>query len=540
MGLAVLAAAIVSIVGVIVVGVLMFQVMLKPMLKAPPAAMILLTIAISLLIENLSLLKWGGYGLASRRSRGRRSLWLGEVAIPPQTLWVVGITAAVLLALYLLNNSTLVGKQMTATATRPAAASLCGIYTTLHDHARLRHQRRHRRDRRRERRLHDPDAFTTGGLFGLNGFVAAMLGGWGSSTGAVVGGFTLGILESLFTGIVPAGYKDALAFVMLIVVLYFRPGGLLGTPSARVRHDGDDVDAPPPDQPPRSWRRQPSFIFEARRRRRAAVWPLIYPSTYTMSIMTTAGLFAIMVIAVILILGQAGQLSFGHSAFYGIGAYTAAILAMKYHCAHAAACSSGALAAGVVALVIGRPVLKLALLLPGPGHHRPGPDLPRPGDPAAHDHRRRPTASAPIPTSSIFGFEFDTNMRQYYLVWVVAHLILLFTDRALKYRIGRALRGSRTSEIASSTLGVRTANWKLVAFVISAVYLRPGRRSVRLRHVAIMPGSFAFTAAVLPIVMMLIGGGSIWGGVVGAILLTGSSTASPSCSSTAASSTRSS
>jgi branched-chain amino acid transport system permease protein len=61
--------------------------------------------------------------------------------------------------------------------------------------------------------------------------VAAILGGWGSSTGAVVGGFTLGILESLFTGIVPAGYKDALAFVLLIVVVYFRPAGLLGTPS---------------------------------------------------------------------------------------------------------------------------------------------------------------------------------------------------------------------------------------------------------------------------------------------------------------------
>jgi len=222
--------AVVSIVGVIVIGVLMFQVILKPMMKAPPAAMILLTIAISVLIENLALLKWGGYGLGLPPFTGDKSLWLGGVAIPPQTLWVLGITIAVLAALYLLNNHTLVGKQMTATATRPAAASLCGISTTLMiviafaisagigaiggvSFGSL-----------------VPIAFTTGGLIGLNGFVAAILGGWGSSSGAVVGGFTLGILEALFTGIVPAGYKDALAFVLLIVVVYFRPSGLLGTP----------------------------------------------------------------------------------------------------------------------------------------------------------------------------------------------------------------------------------------------------------------------------------------------------------------------
>jgi branched-chain amino acid transport system permease protein len=224
-------AAIVSIVGVIVVGVLMFQVVLKPMLKAPPAAMILLTIAISLLIENLALLKWGGYGLAIPPFTGETSLWLGEVAIPPQTLWVVGITAAVLLALYLLNNKTLIGKQMTATATRPAAASLCGISTTLMIILAFAISAGIGAIGGVSMGSMIPIAFTTGGLIGLNGFVAAILGGWGSSTGAVVGGFTLGILESLFTGIVPAGYKDALAFVLLIVVVYFRPAGLLGTPS---------------------------------------------------------------------------------------------------------------------------------------------------------------------------------------------------------------------------------------------------------------------------------------------------------------------
>ena len=223
--------AIASILGVVVLGVLIFQVILKPMLKAPPAAMILLTIAISLLIENLALLKWGGYGLAIPPFTGETSLWLRGVAIPPQTLWVVGITAAVLLALYLLNNKTLLGKQMTATATRPAAASLCGISTTFMIIVAFAISAGIGAIGGVSFGSVVPIAFTTGGLIGLNGFVAAILGGWGSSSGAVVGGFTLGILESLFTGIVPAGYKDALAFVLLIIVVYFRPAGLLGTPS---------------------------------------------------------------------------------------------------------------------------------------------------------------------------------------------------------------------------------------------------------------------------------------------------------------------
>ncbi len=61
--------------------------------------------------------------------------------------------------------------------------------------------------------------------------MAAILGGWGSSSGAVVGGLALGIIQSLATGFLPAGYQDAVAYVVLILILYFRPSGILGQPS---------------------------------------------------------------------------------------------------------------------------------------------------------------------------------------------------------------------------------------------------------------------------------------------------------------------
>ena len=128
---------------------------------------------------------------------------------------------------------------------------------------------------------------------------------------------------------------------------------------------------------------------------------------------------------------------------------------------------------------------------------------------------------APVPPLDLFGFKIDTYFRQYYLVWIVALLILLFTERALGMRVGRALRAIATSEIAAETLGVRTANWKLIAFVASAVFCAVAGALYAFVLAAITPSAFAFSAAILPIIMMLIGGGgSIWGGLVGAVLMT--------------------
>ena len=128
---------------------------------------------------------------------------------------------------------------------------------------------------------------------------------------------------------------------------------------------------------------------------------------------------------------------------------------------------------------------------------------------------------APVPPLDLFGFKIDTYFRQYYLVWIVALLILLFTERALGMRVGRALRAIATSEIAAETLGVRTANWKLIAFVASAVFCAIAGGLYAFVLSAITPSAFAFSAAILPIIMMLIGGGgSIWGGLVGAVLMT--------------------
>jgi ABC-type branched-subunit amino acid transport system ATPase component/ABC-type branched-subunit amino acid transport system permease subunit len=251
-----------------------------------------------------------------------------------------------------------------------------------------------------------------------------------------------------------------------------------------------------------------------------AVWPFFYSDLYTLSWMTFAGLSLMVVVSVYLIIAQAGQLSFGHAAFYGVGAYTAAILSMKYNVPTLVALLAGAALAGLIAVVIGRPVLRLryfylALATIGLGIIFSALIV------EARGVTGGTLGLAPVPPLDLFGFKVDTYMRQYYVVWIVALLILLFTERALGMRVGRALRAVATSEIAAQTLGVRTANWKLVAFVASAIFCAIAGALYAFTLAAITPGAFAFGAAILPIIMMLIGGGgSIWGGLVGAVLMT--------------------
>jgi branched-chain amino acid transport system permease protein len=195
-------------------------------------SIILATIGLSILFENLALLKWGGYGKSIPAFTGAEVIRIGGVAVARQSLWAIGLMVLVLIGLYLLVNHTRIGKQMSATAADPGAASLSGVSTgrmvllafaisaaigALGGIA------------------INPISQTTyssGGIFALWGFVAAILGGWGSSAGAVVGGLALGIIQNLALGFVPAGNEAAIAYVILILFLYFRPTGLLGIRSS--------------------------------------------------------------------------------------------------------------------------------------------------------------------------------------------------------------------------------------------------------------------------------------------------------------------
>ena len=220
-------------VGVVLVAalaVLMYLLVLKPILNVSLARTLLCTVALSFLFENLALAKYGDSGRAIPGFASETSFEVRGVYFSRQAVWMVGILVIILAGLYLFNNHTAMGKRMTAAAANPLAARLSGISVgrmvmlafaisagigavggiTASSYV-------------------GGLSYTTGSLYGMNGFVAAVLGGWGSTSGAVVGGLALGIVQSLATRVVPAGYSNVVAFAILLIVLYFRPRGLLGT-----------------------------------------------------------------------------------------------------------------------------------------------------------------------------------------------------------------------------------------------------------------------------------------------------------------------
>jgi branched-chain amino acid transport system permease protein len=223
-------AALVAILIVILVGFLMHVSVVHPLRKASVLILIMATLGSSIFLSSTSGLIFGTLPKALPPFSGEYPLQIGGVSVLPQSLWVLGFTFLLLIFLYLLSHRTLLGKAMEASSTDPLGADLLGISRNLMVFfafgvsagvgatAGI---------------LITPIFFTSyssGTLLGLKGFIAAVLGGWGKNSGAILGGFALGIAESLSLAFIPSGYKDAIAFAILLLILYFRPKGILGSP----------------------------------------------------------------------------------------------------------------------------------------------------------------------------------------------------------------------------------------------------------------------------------------------------------------------
>jgi len=220
-----------AVAGAVIVGLLVQRLALERAQsggQADVVTLIIITIGVALFLRGLAQLVWDKRIHALPAFSGSEPITIGGATVLPQSLWVLGGAAVAVLALGWFFNRTLYGKAMRATAINPLAARLMGIST------------------RGVMRtsfalaaalgalggvLTAPITFTStdiGVMLGLKGFAAAMLGGLGSFGGAVAGGLLLGLIEGLGAGFVSSAYKDAIAFVVILAVLFFLPGGLVG------------------------------------------------------------------------------------------------------------------------------------------------------------------------------------------------------------------------------------------------------------------------------------------------------------------------
>ncbi len=211
-------------------GVISDRLVYRPLIKAPGLTMVLATVGFSYLLKGIGRYFWGGKGeyLSIPAIVDPAPIFINDIPILPQQLIVLGAAVAFMVAFALFFSRTKAGKIMQATSENPTASYLVGIrvenvYTwtwgvgaAVAGAAAV---------------LMTPLTLITpdiGATLLIKAFAATILGGLGSMTGAVVGGFAVGLIEQLASGYIDTSLQEIAAFLVIMVVLVFRPAGLFG------------------------------------------------------------------------------------------------------------------------------------------------------------------------------------------------------------------------------------------------------------------------------------------------------------------------
>ena len=243
-------------------------------------------------------------------------------------------------------------------------------------------------------------------------------------------------------------------------------------------------------------------------------------SPYHLHVLIMAGIFTILALSLNLLLGYTGQLSLGHAAFFGIGAYTSALLALKLDWSFWLALPSAAATAGFAGWAIGRLALKLR------GAYFVLVTISFAGVISLVSINWMELTNGPlglpgVPAPELGPWTFRTKRAYYYLVLAAAALAYLVCHRLVHSRIGRALVALRENEPLAESVGIDATRYLVLAAVISAALA--GIAGSLYAHYTrfVSPEVFLFTYTVTMVIMVIAGGqGTLIGPVIGAILFT--------------------
>jgi branched-chain amino acid transport system permease protein len=220
-------AFVLTVFGVAITGILFERSAIRTVRKPDHIVLIIITVGASIFLRGMGMLIWGKDAYSVPAFSDHPPIDLAGARLLPQSIWIVLIALFCALLLHLFFRKTLTGKAMEATAINKKAAWLTGIPS--------------------EKMILLAFFFSTGmgaiagviiapitmcsydmgTMLGLKGFCAAMLGGLGSLWGSILGGLLLGIMESFGVGLISSSLKDAIAFLLLLLILYVRPGGII-------------------------------------------------------------------------------------------------------------------------------------------------------------------------------------------------------------------------------------------------------------------------------------------------------------------------
>ncbi|MFZ3056863.1 MAG: branched-chain amino acid ABC transporter permease [Smithella sp.] len=209
-----------------IVGVCFERLAIRPLQNAKPLSLIIITIGASIFIRGAAMIIWGKDTHALPAFSGNDPIYIVGATILPQHLWIFAVTVLTIIAGRIFFNYSIAGKAMRACAYNSQAAGLVGINvknmvllsfaisSAIGSLAGI---------------IIAPLTMTSydvGVMLGLKGFCAVIIGGMSSGLSTVMGGLLLGLLESLGAGYISASYKDAIAFIILLLILFIRPEGL--------------------------------------------------------------------------------------------------------------------------------------------------------------------------------------------------------------------------------------------------------------------------------------------------------------------------
>ena len=214
------------------VGICMERFTINPVKHPTVLRLIIITIAVSIIIKGGAMCFWGKSSYFMRHFSSSETLDFFGATILPQTLWIIGILLCIVAGYIVFFNYTMTGKCMRACAINRDAARLAGI-----------------NDRKMVMLSFALSAgigaiagiiitpiiqmdYTRGALLGIKGFGAAVLGGLGNSMGAIIAGILIGVLEAMAAGYISSHYMDAIALIILLLVLFVRPSGIFGSSEA--------------------------------------------------------------------------------------------------------------------------------------------------------------------------------------------------------------------------------------------------------------------------------------------------------------------
>jgi branched-chain amino acid transport system permease protein len=247
--------------------------------------------------------------------------------------------------------------------------------------------------------------------------------------------------------------------------------------------------------------------------------PLLVKSQYIFTILILIGIYSIVTIGLSLLIGYAGQISLGHAAFFGIGAYSSGVLTTQFQLSPWFAMLIGMIVTFIISYGIGIPILKLKghflalatlginiiffILILG-----------------LDDWTGGAAGLVGIPILSIFGFSFMDKVAFYYLVCFFVFIVLILSLNIVRSHVGRLLRSIHDSEIATETLGVKVAKYKVAIFALSATFAALAG-SIYAHYITfVSPPTFYITKSILFLIMVMVGGAiSVWGAVLGTTII---------------------